>query len=280
VLNQTAFMTLTYHAMGVVLSWACALIRFDRQALPQRLLIIGAVMLVVPMLVMPSLGIVTWRLGQSEEQTLSSPGVLEAVARLITALAAAGLAARSLARVLFPQADLKLSPLGQDTRRLVDLMVILAVPSIVVGWQALPMVIFIAAMMAVLGRRFFPRSDVLGCLALAMPWALVIQLVLWRASLGWAWWPGEGSDPWVILLWAFVVLTLPTWLKERPPKTADADSAPSIAAPDDLNDVDPSNDVGLPQDDATNPNHQRRSDDVIPDVMPTDDITAPDTEEE
>ena len=47
-----------------------------------------------------------------------------------------------------PAADRKLDPLGKSTTRLIDLIVILAVPSTIVGWQALPAIIVFACVLA------------------------------------------------------------------------------------------------------------------------------------
>lgn len=229
-IDQVAIVTLCYHAVGVALSWACGLIRWDGNPIPNRLVAVGGLLVILPMLVMPSLGQVSWRLLTGDQVGPGAFSHLDAVARLLTALAAAGVAGRSLARGLCPQADLKMNPLGSDTRRLIDLIVVTSIPAILVGWQALPMVLLLASVFAVGLRRVSPLGDAMGRFAIAIPLATTIQLVVWRASLGWAWWPSEVSEPLTILIYAAAVLVIPGWLREP---TVNANATPADVGPDD-----------------------------------------------
>ena len=107
---------------------------------------------------------------------------------------------------------------------LLDLVAILAVPIVFVGWQAAPALAVLASLIAFLIRRFLPQScDSLGSIAIAMPLALTFQLVLWRRlhathgdpSAGLSVWPSDNGSPWVILFWSALVLIVPLWLNDR-----------------------------------------------------------------
>lgn len=211
-----------YHIVAVSVAWAYGLIRFDGHALPSRLVAWGTALTILPMLVYPPLMVVPWQV--SVEPTWRGAGLyLDAVIRVITGLAAGAVFARSLARGFCPAADLKLDPLGRGTARLVDLIVLTILPGVVVGWQALPAVLIVASLLAkgleTSGSRFVAATlgaDALGRFAVALPPALALQISCWRLLHQAPWWPSVGSEPWVILAAAAVVLMIPLWLRERP----------------------------------------------------------------
>jgi leader peptidase (prepilin peptidase)/N-methyltransferase len=114
-----------------------------------------------------------------------------------------------------------MDPLGKGTAKLMDLVVVIAIPSLVVGWQVIPAVVVVASFIATVLRRTIPlQSDMLGYFCLAMPIALTLQLVFWRVLHGVAFWPSDQSSmhaaPWVILGWAALALAAPAWLREPP----------------------------------------------------------------
>ncbi|MGI9471192.1 MAG: hypothetical protein ACR2NZ_06660, partial [Rubripirellula sp.] len=218
-------------------------IRMDQNALPKRLVAFALAFVTIPVLAFPTLMIVPWQMSVTNEWLPTAGMYVDAVIRVITAFAAATILGRYLARAFCPTADPKLDPLGKSTTRLLDLIVILVIPTMLVGWQASPAVIVVASLLAVVIRRWLPVScDALGCFAISMPFALTFQLVLWRhlhavaeirGELGFAYWPSDGSSPWVMLSWLFLVALVPIWLREKP-----QDALPSPAPTDDLDDDD------------------------------------------
>ena len=214
-IDRTTLYVLIFHAVAVATSWALGLIRFDRERLPGRLVVFTFIALVVPMLAYPTLMIIPWQTARPEEW-FPDGLYFDAVMRVVTALVAAALIGRTLARGLCPSADPKMDPLGKGTARLMDLIVIIAVPAVIVGWQAVPAVVLLASLVALVLRRIFPSTtDMFGCFALAVPIALTIQLVFWRHLHFAPVWPSDYSSHWVILAYAAALLVAPFWLNEQ-----------------------------------------------------------------
>jgi len=224
VVDQQALLTLLYHSVALAACWAFGLIRLDVRRLPTRLVWFALAVTVLPMLAYPTLMVVPWRMDVAESWQPDGLYV-DAWVRIITALVAATVLGRYLARGLCPSADPKLDPLGRSTARLIDLIAIISIPTIIVGWQASPAVTVLASLIAVGLRRWLPPTcDSLGRFAIAMPIALTVQIVLWRrlyavGDLGWeagsfGYWPSDASSPWVILGWGAIVLTIPLWLRD------------------------------------------------------------------
>jgi leader peptidase (prepilin peptidase)/N-methyltransferase len=214
VVNRGVLLTLLYHGVGLAVAWGVGLIRLDKHRLPARLVWFGFAATVVPMLAYPTLMVVPW---QMRVPTDGWPDgrYLDALLRIITSVAAATILGRTLARGLCPAADPKLDPLGRSTRRLIDLIVILALPIILVGWQASPALTVLASLIAVGLKGWLPStSDCLGRFAIAMPLALTMQIFLWRWLHVSSYWPSVGSSPWVILSWSAIALLIPLWLHD------------------------------------------------------------------
>lgn len=212
----------TYHLFALAGSWAIALIRFDAIRLPPRLLFWVLGIVVVPLLVWPPLQIVPWQVRVSEDWRPTES--IASIIRLVTGLAAAGVIGRGLGRSLAPAGDIKLNPLGKDTARLLDLIAMLSVPAIVVGWQAFVGVVLVACLGATQLARLFPSRDGLARLAIALPPVFALQLTFWRWIDASPYWPGTRSHPWVMLAAAFAILVVALWLKPR--------IAPTPAAPE------------------------------------------------
>ncbi|MEM9588100.1 MAG: prepilin peptidase [Planctomycetota bacterium] len=228
--------TALYHIIGVSTAWAVGLIAWDKNRLPSRLVGFALLVVLVPILAWPPLMIVSWRMQTIQElsvddplaETLPTPTRLDGVMRLITALAAAAMMARTLARGVCPSADPKLDPLGADTKRLIDLIVVIAIPAVLVGWQAVLAVIAMAGLIAWwIGNRRWNQTDALGRLAIAVPISLSIQIAFWRMLSGWSFWPSETADPFVLMAWAVVVLISPLWLSDRELPKSEPASDPS-----------------------------------------------------
>ncbi|QDT09152.1 prepilin peptidase [Stieleria marina] len=218
VVDRFVIIVLIYHAVAVATSWALGLVRLDKQRLPVNLTVFALLAVVVPMLAYPTLMIVPWQTARPSGWIPDGLHI-EAVMRVVSALVAAGLLGRSLASGLCPTADPKLDPLGQGTTRLLDLVVVIAVPAVVVGWQVIPAVVVVASLIALLLRKVVRlQSDMFGFFSLAMPIALTLQIVLWRRLHGAAFWPSDETSHWVILLWAAAALASPAWLREPPSK--------------------------------------------------------------
>lgn len=214
-INHTSLIgTLVYHTIALSVAWAMGLIRMDGNRLPAKLVLFGFVAILLPMLVFPKLMVVPWQMEVSDSWR-PDRRYLDAIMRVITGLVAAIFLARSLSRSLCPTADPKTDPLGSGTARLVDLIAILAVPILVVGWQASVAVAVTASMIAVVVRRYLQSTDALGAFAIAMPAALTLQLVIWRWSQGFTYWPSEGSSPSVWLAWGATALLIPIWLRDE-----------------------------------------------------------------
>ena len=164
-LDGALISTAIYHSIAIAILWAMGLIRMDGQRLPAKLVVFALVTMGLPMLIYPRLMIVPWQL-EVADSWRPDQRYLDAILRLITAAATAIFLARSLARSLCPTADPKTDPLGQGTARLVDLIMIMAIPIVVVGWQASVAVAPAASIIAVLLRRWLPAVDAMGALRL------------------------------------------------------------------------------------------------------------------
>lgn len=248
VVDRTVIIVLVYHAVALATSWALGLVRIDKQKLPAGLTVFAILAITIPMLAYPTLMIVPWQTERPDDW-IPDGLHMDAVMRIISALVAAGLLGRSLAAGLCPTADPKMDPLGKGTAKLMDLVVVLAVPAVVIGWQATPAVVVIASLIALLLRRWIRiPSDALGYFCLAMPIALTLQLTFWRRLHDFAFWPSDETSHWVILAWAAIALVSPAWLREKvsPPAMVGGvpddlpnglpDGLPSVS-PSELNDV-------------------------------------------
>ena len=236
-LDPVILVTIAYHIVGLTLCWALGLIRIDGNRLPTNLTSLALAVTVLPILIFPTLMVVPW---QMEVQADWQPNgrYIDAMIRVITALAAATALGRYLAKGFCPMADPKLDPLGKSTGRLIDLIVILAIPAVLVGWQASPAVIVLAAVLAFWIRPMMaPQSDALGRFALAMPVAVTFQIIFWQrlgsvdTNTGFPFllWPSENSSPGVFLFWLFMLGLVPFWLRES---SSDADVDADLNAGD------------------------------------------------
>lgn len=220
-ITRESVIVATYHAVAIAVSWAFGLVRFDDHRLPRRLVMVSFAMLIVPMLVLPALAIVPW---QVEMDSVWRPDgkYLDAAMRVITGLAAAVVVGRSLARYVSPTADPKMNPLGSGTARMLDLIAILCVPGIIVGWQAVLGVTVLAVLIAYALPIVIPtRVDSLARLAISMPIALSMQLFFWRPLHEFAYWPSVDTAPIITLSWAAMVLVIPLGLAQKPPRPND-----------------------------------------------------------
>ena len=206
--------TLVYHICAISVSWAIGLIRMDGNRLPSKLVKFAAFALIAPLLCYPRLMIVPWQLAVASDWSPDGRH-LDAIVWIITALAMAIFLARSMSPSLCPTADPKLNPLGDGTNRLVDLIAVLAVPAVVVGWQAALAVAVVATILAILIGKIMPQADGLGRLAICTPVALVIQIMLWNWSQRFDYWPSIGVPPAVFLAWGAAGMMLPLWLRDR-----------------------------------------------------------------
>ncbi|TWU37259.1 A24 family peptidase [Novipirellula artificiosorum] len=212
--STTTLAVLFYHTLAISFSWAMGLIRMDRQQLPRKLAITSLAVLTIGMLAYPAVMIVPWQTRVPEFWRGDGLRV-DALMRILTAFAAATFYARALGKGLCRDADLKLDPLGQSTARLFDLIAILSVPAIIVGWQAVAGVLIVASVLSILLRPILTLpTDMLGRFAVAIPIALSLHLAFWRQLDGLWFWPSCDSSPGVILVAGAIVLVSPVWLRE------------------------------------------------------------------
>lgn len=214
-LSREAIGISTYHLVAIACSWALGLVRFDDQKLPRSLIAWVMAIIILPMIFWEPVMLVPWQAVVPEDWPTWS--LLDAVMRVICSLAAAALVGRSLARYLCPTADLKLDPMGRGTARLIDLVLMLIVPAVVVGWQAVLGVVIVAALLATwLWQRTDYQRDGLAWFAVSLPIAFSVQLTLWRPLEQAGVWPSSQSPPWIILLAAALTLIVPVGLRNRP----------------------------------------------------------------
>jgi len=227
-LDLKILLILLYHVTGLTMCWAFGLIRLDGNRLPVNLVAFALAVTVLPLLVFPTLMVVPWQMDVAD--TWQPDGrFVDSVLRVVTAFVAATALGRYLARGFCPTADPKLDPLGKSTARLIDLISILAIPTLLVGWQASPAVIVLAAVLAFWLRSLLPKTcDALGRFAIAMPVALTFQILFWRRlesvnpSEGFPLWPSEGTSPGIMLFWLLMLGMVPLWLREPLLDTSDS----------------------------------------------------------
>ncbi len=214
-LDKSVFLTLIYHTIALALLWGMSLIRMDGNAVPRNLALTAFLLLVVGMVAFPVVMVIPWQMQSLASWKPESGLHVDALMRVLTSLVAAAFYGRCLGVGLCVGADLKFDPLGKSSHRLIDLIVILSVVSIVIGWQSLAGLIVVASVWAYWLRPFLPsRCDVLGRFAVALPIALTLHIFLWRVLRDWRYWPSEGSSPGVLLFSAMLVLLCPLWLRE------------------------------------------------------------------
>ncbi|WP_145175810.1 prepilin peptidase [Rubripirellula lacrimiformis] len=247
VVDTPVLVVLLFHGFGLAVSWAMGLIRMDRNTLPVRLVQIGLGVVAVAILALPPLMIVTWQMVDGRPLWTGSSIYVDALVRVLTSIAAAVMIGRSLAPAFCPAADPKTDPLGNSTRRLIDLIAIITLPSLVVGWKTVIAVTVVATILAVPIRRWVIRStDGLGAFAIAMPIVLTLQLFAWRMMESLSWWPGSFSGPWVILGWAGAILLVPLWIRDRDA----AGTLPPVSDEDSFTDEDDDDDEENDEDEA------------------------------
>lgn len=234
VVDEQILWTLLYHTVALSFSWAMGLIRMDGHRLPARLVGLAMVSVAIPMLIDPRLMVVPWQTAVPD--SWQPAGLhLDALMRILTGLVAAVIIGRYLASGVCPGADPKLDPLGGRTAKLMDMIVIIAIPAVIVGWQAAPAVAVLASIVAALLRLRLPSSsDALGRFAIAMPIALTIQITLWRRLADSGLWPTVGSPPWLFLASVAILFLVPLWLHDpqlvSPPKREDFPPNPDTSA--------------------------------------------------
>ena len=246
--SQTLLAILAYHTVAVATLWAMTLIRIDGTRLPAKLVLFAFVAVIVPMLAYPTVMVVPWQ--ASRPAGWIPDGLyVNALMRVVTALVAAALVGRVLAKGLCPSADLKLNPLGGGTRRLVDLIAMLSIPAVVVGWQSMPALVIIAAILSFVLRPLLDtipindgpkgqiaRRGALESFAFALPLALMLHLVFWCVLWKTWFWPSDHSSHNVIIIAALLVLVVPLFLREpTAEKTilAESEEADDESEPDD-----------------------------------------------
>lgn len=205
-------------------AWAFALVRVDRFRLPGRLVKFFLVLAIVPMLAWPPLQQVPWEMRAAAGW--DSGNRLAVLFYLVTAAVAACMLARMLARYVCPAADPKLDPLGKDTARLIDLILLLTLPGIVLGWHALIAICAVSIIMAIGLRIWFPARGGYEWLMASIPFAMALHLAFWRPLAQWWLWPAPDHTPGVFLAWLAAVLLLSAGLRTPLPP------APSVAVAD------------------------------------------------
>jgi len=229
-LSNDSLAVLTYHVTGISCLWALALVRADGSRLPRRLVFWCMLFVTLPMLLVPYFAVVPWSV-HADDLWSPSGQYLNAVMRVLTGGAMAVMLARMMVKYLCPTADPKLNPLGESTTRLVDLVMLLAVAAILVGWQAVIPVTAIAILIGAMVPAMFIRdADPLARFALGLPIATTIQLAYWRLLHQWDYWPSNNTSAGITLAWAAAILLLPRLLVTAPRNRAtEPDHDPAVS---------------------------------------------------
>lgn len=214
----------TYHVVALSTLWAMALIRMDGVRIPSSIRVFSIITLPIPMLAYPLAMIVPWQTTRAESWSPVG-NYIETPVRIATAIVAAAFFGRVLARTLCPRADLKLDPLGNDSSRLIDLIFMLSIPAVLIGWQSMPAIVVISAILSIFIRplvNWIPINDSpkgqiesrggLEYFSFSLPLVVTIQLAFWRPLWRGGFWPSDVSWPSVILLWAFAALIVPSFI--------------------------------------------------------------------
>lgn len=215
---------LIFQVVAVSSSWGMGLIRIDGNKIPTKwsigsLLILSAAMVAAPFLI-----VVSWRQLQPTDTYAPDGLYFDALLRVISGLVSAAFFGRALSKTVSPDADLKMRPLGSSTRRLVDTICLLAVPTLVVGWQSALAVLVVASLAAATMPSVFGESswwrkipslaDPLSRLAICLPAMLSLHIAIWAPSQNWPLWPSDVAAPAVILVWALAAVMIPVWLRQ------------------------------------------------------------------
>ncbi|MEM6688050.1 MAG: prepilin peptidase [Planctomycetota bacterium] len=218
-LSPTLVALIVFHIYAVASSFAVGLVRMDGNRLPVRLVTWCLIPLVTGILVYPPFGVVTWRTGEPPIEWTSVSRYIDALIRVITAFVASAILSRSLARGLYPQADPKLDPLGKSTIRLMDVFVMLSIPSIVLGWQSFVGFLVFSSVAVAIGRVVFRPTlgerDAMECFSITLPVAFTLHLVFWNVLRNQSWYPSDESEPVIVLVWGAAALFVPTWLRDK-----------------------------------------------------------------
>ncbi len=209
-LSIEALFVMLYHAAALGCLWALALVRFDGHRLPAKLMTWTLLITLLPLLIYPTLMVVPWQM--TVNAWSPADRYLDALMRALTSFVAAVFIARSLAGAIAPTADPKLNPLGEGTKSLIDLIWLVMLPAMVIGWQSAIALTTIAQVLLLLFLLLKRRPvNLLSSLAVLMPVLLSLHLCVWRPLMDSAWWPSVNKTPTLILTWSAVHL-LATWL--------------------------------------------------------------------
>ncbi|MEL6104483.1 MAG: prepilin peptidase [Planctomycetota bacterium] len=250
--SPTVLFIVTYHVLALATLWALALIRVDGVKLPSSIQVFAGITVLAPMFVNPSSMVVSWQSARGEDW--SPHGMfIEVPVRIATSLVAAAFLGRVLARRLCPQADLKLDPLGKDSSRLIDLILMLSIPAVLIGWHSMPAIVVVSAVVSVLIRplvNWIPINDspkrqlesrsALEYFSISLPLVLAFQLAFWRPLWQSGFWPSDVSPRNVILLWAVAALIVPSLIPSESliPSDERPVQSPNVVQEDDDDDAD------------------------------------------
>ncbi len=230
---------LIYHLASISLLWAAVLMRWDGFNLPRKWMTAAAVVVLGGLLAWPPAVVVPWRMAVPDgwppavwsRSGVIGPGerLVHVAVRILTALATAGFIARVLARTLCPAADMKLDPLGRSTRRLIDATALVAVASVVAGWQASLAIVPVAALVAWALGSARPDIDPLARLGVGLAIVLTIHIAFWDGLASTGIWPSERSGPAIVFGWFVAVLLAPALLSKPSRAAAATDLQPELS---------------------------------------------------
>lgn len=219
-----------YHATALSIGWAMALIRIDGTKLPGKLMGIALACLIIPMIAWPTAMVVPWQTIRPDNW-IADGQYFDAIMRVITAFVAAAFAGRVVGNGLCPNADLKLDPLGKGSGRLVDLIWMLFIPSILMGWQSLPAVVLMATALALLTKPLLDRIEInqrpagktikargmMERFSFALPIATALHLAFWHQLWSLPYWPSDQSGTTTITVATLLMLAVPIVLRDSQP---------------------------------------------------------------
>jgi leader peptidase (prepilin peptidase) / N-methyltransferase len=217
--DPNSWALLAFHGGVLVALWLLALVRFDRLPLPPRLTSLSIVLAAAVLIVVPKFTVVSWKILATAKFYDGTGDTIGGLLRVLSALVVSSIIGGTLARRICQSTDSTLNPLPSNLRRLLDLIGLLSLAFLVIGWQSGLSLVAVSIILAAISQRLFDRAilnskwrDPLSALAVSIPVSLSLHLFLWK-TLHRLWvWPSDVAPVLTIVVWAIVALLLSSLL--------------------------------------------------------------------